>query len=262
MWLGTGLCALAEPPDAEQDQARWLEIKSALFGDRAIEAGDGLVALETPYRALDAAVVPVDVATSLEQTPERFIERLYLVIDMNPVPLAGVFHFPGTRPWSALSTRVRVDSYTHIRAIAETNDGRLHMAANYVKASGGCSAPSLKDPIAAEAQLGRMKLRLPESIDPGRALALQLLIKHPNSSGLQFDQVARSYIAPDFIRSLEVDYGGRPLFSLDGNISISEDPSIRFTFVPETLDELHVRAEDSTGRVFEERFPVPGVAGG
>ena len=107
-----------------------------------------------------------------------------------PGAAGGSLHFPGTAGWSELSTRVRVDSYTHVRAIAETNDGALHMAANYVKASGGCSAPSSKDPAAAEAQLGRMKLRLPETVKAGEPLRMQILIKHPNSSGLQFDQVA------------------------------------------------------------------------
>ena len=247
----------AEDGGTAADETRWQEIRSALFADRPVQAGDGVIALETPYRALDAAVVPIGVKSGLKQTPAGYIKNLSLIIDNNPVPLVGVFHFPDNSNWTELSTRVRVDSYTHVRAIAETSDGVLHMAANYVKASGGCSAPSSKDPAAAEAQLGRMKLRLPETIKPGEPLAMQILIKHPNSSGLQFDQVARTYLAPNYIQLIEVGYRGQPLFTLDSNISISEDPSIGMTFVPSAPGAVTVRAKDSNGRVFEERFDVP-----
>lgn len=251
--LGASVCLASEAEDA----ARWHELKSVLFGDRPIQEGDGVIALETPHRALDAAVVPIEMSIGLQQTPERYIKTLSLVIDNNPAPVAGVFHFQGNRPWTELSTRVRIDRYTHVRAIAETNDGALHMAANYVKAAGGCSAPASKDPAAAEAQLGRMKLRLPESVSAGQPLAMQLLIRHPNSSGLQFDQISRSYIPPDYIQSLEVGYGDQPLFNLDGNISISEDPSFSLTFVPQSLGQVTVSVKDSNGRVFKEQFDVP-----
>ncbi|NEV63653.1 quinoprotein dehydrogenase-associated SoxYZ-like carrier [Thiorhodococcus minor] len=254
--------AVAVAESEAQDDSRWPVIKSALFGEREILPGEGVIALETPYRALDAAVVPIEITAPLAQTPERYIESLHLVIDNNPVPLAGVFHFPGNRTWDALSTRIRVDSYTHVRAIAETNDGKLYMARNFVKASGGCSAPSLKDPEAAQAQLGRMKLRLPETLTSEQTLPLQLMIKHPNSSGLQFDQIARSYIPADYIQRLELTYGGEPLLTLDGNISISEDPSIRFSFAPGDASRITVHAEDSTGRHFEQTFDLPAPKGG
>jgi sulfur-oxidizing protein SoxY len=251
--LGASVCV----GDEVDEGARWQTLKSVLFADRPIQENDGVIALKTPYRVEDAAVVPIEISTSLVQTPERHIKTLSLIIDNNPAPVAGVFHFPGNRPWSELSTRVRIDRYTHVRAIAETNDGQLHMAANFVKAAGGCSAPASKDPAAAEAQLGRMKLRTPDSVSAGKPLAMQLLIRHPNSSGLQFDQIARAYIPPNYIQALEVGYGDRPLFELDGNISISEDPSVSLTFVPPSVGPVTVSVKDSKGRVFNERFDVP-----
>lgn len=246
---------------AEGDEARWGQIKASLFGDRAVQDGQGLIALETPYRALDAAVVPVEIRSLAPQTDERFIKKLYLVIDMNPSPVAAVFHFPGTHPWQGLSTRVRVNAYTNVRAIAETSDGGLYMATNFVKASGGCSAPSLKDPAAAQAQRGRMKLLLPEELRRGNPITAQILIKHPNNSGLQFDQVSRQFIPADFVKTIEVSYQGEPLFSVDSDISISEDPSLRFNFVPTATGSLTVRVTDSTGHAFEERFEVAVAEG-
>jgi sulfur-oxidizing protein SoxY len=254
--LTAALAANPWPASAQSDDARWGQIKSALFGDRTVQDGQNVIGLETPYRALDAAVVPVEIKALESQTPDRFIKNLYLVIDMNPSPVAAVFHFPGARGWNALSTRVRVNAYTHIRAIAETSDAALYMAANYVKASGGCSAPSLKDPAAAQAQRGRMKLLLPDEPRADNPITAQILIKHPNSSGLQFDQVSRQFIPADFVKTIEVSYQGEPLFSVDSDISISEDPSLRFNFIPASSGDLTVRVTDSSGHEFEERFDV------
>jgi sulfur-oxidizing protein SoxY len=254
--LTAALAISSLPASAEGDDARWGEIKSSLFGDRSVQDGKDLIGLDTPYRALDAAVVPVDIKSLDAQTPDRFIKNLYLVIDMNPSPVAAVFHFPGTHGWDSLSTRVRVNAYTHVRAIAETNDGGLYMAANFVRAAGGCSAPSLKDPAAAEAQRGKMKLLLPAEPRAGNPLIAQILIKHPNHSGLQFDQVSRQFIPADFVKTIELSYQGEPLFSVDSDISISEDPSLRFNFIPASGGEIAVRVTDSTGREFAERFDV------
>jgi len=243
-------CLITAAAWAAEPEGRWLQIKNSLFGDRYIRDGEEILGLDTPARALDAAIVPVSIASKLAQTPGRYIQNLYLVIDNNPSPVAAVFHFPGKHPWETLSTRVRVNAYTDLRAIAEISDGGLYMVNNYVKASGGCSAPSVKDPTAASAQLGRMKFRLPETYEPGRLVPAQLLIKHPNSSGLQFDQVARYYIPADFVRTIQVTYNGEEVFSADTDISISEDPSIRFGFVPENAGLLEVHVKDSKGRMF------------
>ena len=77
--------------------------------------------------------------------------------------------------------------------MALTNDGKLYMAANYVKASGGCSAPAGKDAVAAKVNLGKMRLRVDESAGTGQPALAQLMISHPNDSGLAMDQVTRPY---------------------------------------------------------------------
>src|SRR3954470_17813405 len=78
---------------------------------------------------------------------------LTLVIDENPAPLAATFTFGEDRRSFDLSTRMRVNSYSFVRAIAETSDGKLHMVKAYVKAAGGCSAPAGKDMTEAKANL-------------------------------------------------------------------------------------------------------------
>ena len=58
-----------------------------------------------------------------------------------------------------LMTRVRIDSFSKVRAILETADGKLHMATKFVMGAGGCSAPASKDADAALASLGRMQVK-------------------------------------------------------------------------------------------------------
>jgi sulfur-oxidizing protein SoxY len=241
---------------AAESQDRWLQIKTSLFGDKYVESGADLLALDTPVRAMDAAVVPITIESKLSQTPERYIKGLYLVIDNNPSPVAAVFKFPGKHDWKSLSTRVRINAYTDLRAIAEMSDGKLYMVNNYVKASGGCSAPSLKDPKAAMAHLGKIKFRMPEEFDSG-VTTTQLMIKHPNSSGLQFDQISRHYIPADFIRTIQVTYNGEEVFTADTDISISEDPSIHFGFEPRKAGVLEVYVKDSKGRTFSHSVDLP-----
>lgn len=250
------LAAGAREVRAEEAYDPWPDIRDALFGDRPIAEDGGILALEAPKRAYDAAIVPIAVQAKIPQAPERFIKSVHLIIDKNPAPEAAVFHFSPGSGDATFSTRVRVNEYTHVRAIAELNDGSLHMAAAFVKAAGGCSAPALKDKEKAFANLGKMKLKQPEPVALGRPNQAQLLISHPNFSGLQFDQVSRNYIPAHFVQKVVIRYGGETVLTVDGNISLSEDPSFHFSFVPTGEGEISVEVADSDGRTFSQSWPV------
>lgn len=238
-----------------EDEQRWASIRAALFGEREIHDGSGLVDLEAPVRAHDAAVVPI-AATTTPGAGDRRIARLHLIVDNNPAPVASVFHFPEGGAAGAVETRIRVNEYTNVRAIAETRDGQLFMASRYVKASGGCSAPAQKDAEAAMARIGKMKLRIGKDVVLGEPTTVQLLVSHPNYSGMQKDQITHYYIPAHFVQKVNVTYNGQPVFSQEGDISLSENPSIRFTFVPREAGELVAVVEDSKGMSFEGRWTL------
>jgi sulfur-oxidizing protein SoxY len=250
--------ALAQPAAAGADDP-WPELRALLFADRPIADGAGVIALEAPVRAHDAAVVPLTIAALLPQTDARYIKTLHLLIDRNPAPIAGIFHLTPASGIATIATRVRVNEYTDVRVIAETSDGQLHMASRFVKAAGGCSAPALKDHEAAIARLGQMKLKH-GSLRPGAPSQVQLLISHPNYSGLQIDQLSRNWIPPHYVQSIEVRYDGRPVLSVDADISLSENPSLHFSFVPDAQGELEVRVRDSEGGSFTGSWPVTAEA--
>ena len=102
------------------------------------------------------------------------IRAVTLVVDKNPAPVAAVFRLGDGIADPTIGTRVRVNEYTNIHAVAETEDGSLFMAAVFVKAAGGCSAPASKTPDQAEAHLGEMRTKNLDAApdrraEPGRA---------------------------------------------------------------------------------------------
>ncbi|WP_282606044.1 quinoprotein dehydrogenase-associated SoxYZ-like carrier [Pelagibius sp. Alg239-R121] len=254
----------------------WPELKEDIFGDRPILDGQDWVQLEAPYRAHDAAVVPIDIAALRPQEKDRYIKSITLVIDENPAPVAAVFHLGKSIGLASLSTRVRVNAYSHIRAIAEANDGQLYMVSRFVKASGGCSAPAGKDPDEALASMGRMKLRqFPMSTKPAAPKVstavsggmselreAQIMIRHPNHSGLQMDQITRYFIPAHYVSDIEVRQGDEVILAVEGAISLSEDPSIRFHYVPNGSSQLNVVIEDTEDQVFTKSWDIQSASSG
>lgn len=209
---------------------QWELLRGKLFGERPIRTGaDSLVQLIVPLRAAYGASVPVKIVSRLPQAPERHVRRLTLLVDKNPSPVAAVLNLSTELGQADFETRIRVDEYGHVRIIAELSNGELHMDSRYVKVSGGCSAPPNRE----NPQLiGRTQFRLPAGLQPGQPTAAEVSVMHPNDTGFELNQVTVMFIPPHFVRSLKVQYDGRPLFEAETDFSISENPSWRFNFVP------------------------------
>ena len=251
--------AASEVADNENNE-RWQMLRKSLFQNRTIsEDSAAIIELDTPARAADAAVVPIAFRTRFVQTAGTYIKKVHLVIDRNPSPMGATFTFTPESGRAKIETRVRIEEYTHVRAIAEMNDGRLFMHTRFVKASGGCSAPAGKDLQAALANAGRMKLRVEGDVVLGQPTLAQLSISHPNVSGLAIDQVSRLAPSPHYVRSIEVAYAGKPVLSADIDFTISEIPNVRFFFVPKEAGQLTVNVIDSNDAKFEKSLAVaPG----
>jgi sulfur-oxidizing protein SoxY len=231
------------------ESATWEDLKGDVVGEVEIANGDDLFTLDAPYRANDAATVPIVLKQTDTATP---ITGMTVVIDENPAPVAAVFAFGDGMGALDFELRVRVNQYSNVRAIAETPDG-LRMTGRYVKASGGCSAPATKDPTAALAGMGQMKLR---SFDEGAQVSTprreaQIMLRHPNYSGLQRDQITQLFIPAHFIDHIEVWQGNDLLFTMDGGISISENPVFRFSYNDNGSTTLTVKATDTDGNAWE-----------
>jgi len=226
----------------------WTDLRRDVFDNREV-VEDSLVELDAPYRAEDAAVVPL---TMRLPAAAGEVKSLTLIVDKNPSPVVAKFQFgkaagEGDR---MISTRVRVDMYSNVRAVAETADGKLHMATKFVKASGGCSAAASKDADEAFANLGKMQIRTFDAANGTDTREAQVMIRHPNFTGMQMDQVSRRYTPMRIVSEMDVKRDGERVFKMDGGISISENPNFRFTFVPGKENVIDVTAKDTEGKVF------------
>ena len=234
-------------------------LKPKHFGEQEIVEGKSVIELRIPQRAEDAGVVPVSLNAKIPQSSERYIERVYVFVDKNPKPLAGTFHLTPQMGKADLAMRLRINEYTTVRVVAQTNDGQLHMDKGFTRASGGCSEPppflKLKE---ARANAGKMKFRASKSEDEATALG-QLIISHPNVTGLQLNQRTRAFIPAHYVTKVVISFNGTHIMTAETDISISEDPSFRFFFQPEQGGIITAEMTDSKGLSSKHEFEVEGL---
>lgn len=270
-WIAAGVLAFvpfavamanekAEPDPAKSQY--WPPIRQVMFGDREILDGKGVVQVYLSTRADDAATVPVAVKAQIDQTDGQYIKQVYLIVERNPSPAAGIFQFTPESGRAQVETRLRFEDFSFVRAIAETNDGKLYMSSRWVKAAGGCSAPGDKNRIPANL-VGTMKFRFADdTVEAHKPALVQLMIRHPNESALASDFDGSK--TPQFVRHVAVTYAGKTVMSADVDFSISDNPSFRFYFVPEKEGELQAVVEDTHDKryvhraVIVEGVPLPG----
>lgn len=242
---------------ASQDESAWNTVlKEQYFGNKTIQENDEVISIEAPYRAEDPALVPIKIISKIPQTENRYIKKILLLIDKNPVPFAAEFDFTPDSGKADLAMRVRVNTYSYIRAIAEMNDGELYMAKKFVKASGGCSAPIGADLDAAMKRLGKMKFRVDDGVTIDQPTMAQLLISHPNITGMQMDQVTRHIRPKHYVEKVKVFFDDKPILIAKTDIAISADPNFRFFFIPRAAGELRAEITDTHGANFSKSYQI------
>jgi sulfur-oxidizing protein SoxY len=146
-----------------------------------------------------------------------------------------------------------------VRAILETEDGTLHMATKFVQAAGGCAAMNAKDPDKENADLGKMLVKVyPPALSTAPLFEGQVMLKHPNSNGMQLDIDTRGYIPARFIKEMTVRRGNELVFRMESTFSISANPNFRFTYGRGGENELDVSMVDTDGAVFTAKSQPSG----
>jgi len=252
-WTGQALAA------EQGDFTRWNEIRSTLYGAKPIADGTGIIELDSPKRAEEAASVPVVIRALIPQTKDNYIAKLTLIVDENPAPVVATFITGPDNGNATIGTRIRVNDFSNIHVVGEMSDGRLIMVTKYIKSIGGCSAQPLSDQNAAKARLGRMRLDQPDPVKLGEPSEFTFVLGHPNNSGLQFDQITRNYIPAYYVTHAEVTFNGARVLTVEPNISIAEDPTFTFSYVVEKPGDMKVWLEDTSHAVFTSSYRVvPG----
>jgi sulfur-oxidizing protein SoxY len=68
--------------------------------------------------------------------------------------------------------------------------------------------------------------------------------------------VTQLYIPAFYIDRLQLWQDDSPVLKMEGGISISEDPNIRFTYVSNGAKRFRAEAKDTEGHVFEHEWKI------
>lgn len=233
-------------------------MRTKLFGERFIREGPGgVIQLEVPSRPDNAAAVPISIKSAVPQSLERYVKNLFIVVDNNPEPLVGTFYLTPESGLGDLATNIRVMTHGPVRAIAEMNNGDLFMSSQFVKASGGCAIAPSQSVATASESVGQMLMRAQYGGILNQPHWLQLIITHPNYTGLQHDAVKGHPIPAHFIKALTVRYGDTTIMAAVTGISISEDPTFRFYYIPRGPGAVKAEVTDSRGLTFTRSLELP-----
>lgn len=256
--LGLCFCMLLLCNDAlaEMDLQRWPVIREAFFSDRPIEDAP-FMKLSAPRGVENGAQVPVEIFINQSPFALTEIKAIYLLIDANPIPLAATYFPRKIAQDFKLATRVRLETDSFVRAVLETTDGKLFLTAVEVHAGGGCAGTvNDKNDDEIRAAAGRIKLNVDVPIRLGQSNQATFMIKHPMRTGLQKDMVSKKIVPAFYIQSAQFLYNASPLMDVDFGVGTSEDPYLRFNFVPNANGVLVVNAVDNEGKNFPEEIEV------
>ena len=254
-----------------QDEVKeWLTLRNLMFGAKAVTSGENsTVRLSVNKDLDDASTVPILIEGLVDQKNNRFIKKLYLIVDQNPIPTAAIFEMSPSKGSLHLETRLRIEKFTYVRAVAEMSDGQLFMDQKWVEVKGGCSAPAGKnagiDPL-----LGKMKFKLDKyknsfkdadgkrtfRVELDQPNLLKVQVRHPNESAMASDLDADA--SPNFIQKIRLGFDEKELISAEVNFSISDNPAFMFHFAPEHQGELSFSIRDTHENQYVDSVSVLG----
>jgi sulfur-oxidizing protein SoxY len=87
-----------------------------------------------------------------------------------------------------------------------------------------------------------------------------MMLRHPNHTGLQMNQLTRLYTPAQYVRQISVDYAGRPVVDVETTFSLSEDPSLRFSVQPQEPGTLTVQVMDTQDQRYTDSLRIEPVA--
>lgn len=242
---------------AERSEKNWPLIKEAFFNQRTINSTE-IMKVSAPLGAENAGQVPVTL--TVQNQSKDAIKSIYLFIDANPIPLAATYQFPQNFNQLMLSTRVRLDSDSIIRAIAETQSGALLMATASVNAGGGCAGAVSEDEATVRASAGVIKFQINSPYQLNKIASATLQIKHPMYTGLQTDAKNKQTKPAFFVKNTDIKFDGKIVMQIEFGVGTAENPYLKFEFdlpadlVRQPIQHVEISTQDNEGKLVVKQF--------
>jgi sulfur-oxidizing protein SoxY len=72
------------------------------------------------------------------------------------------------------------------------------------------------------------------------------------------DQLTGLYRPAHFVSTIQIMTDGRPLMSVEGAISLSENPILRFKYRGSSAKTVTAHVEDSEGKIYDQSWDEAG----
>ncbi len=246
--------SLAGVAHAEADAKLWPVVKEAFFPKRNIEEVSFLK-VDGPKRAESGAQVPVTFTYDKAAANGVVLKKLYVIVDANPIQLASTYHLTDQLNGFQMATRIRQETDSFVRLIGETADGKLYMGKREIRAAGGCGGTVDNNEAEVRAAAGKIKLNV-DAPKLGESATATFNIRHVMRTGLQRDLVSQGYVPAFYINKVLFNYNGKALMTVDVGVGTSEDPYMKFSFIPDAPGQLEVTATDNEGKTFAQTMQV------
>jgi len=172
--------------------------------------------------------------------------------------LAATYHLTDMLGNFQLATRIRMETDSFVRLVGESADGKLYMAKREIRAAGGCGGTVENDESAVRAAAGKIKLNVEAPVAFGNPASATFNIRHVMRTGLQRDLVSQGYVPAFYINKTTFTYNGKAVMTVDVGVGTSEDPYMKFNFIPDAPGKLEVVATDNEGKTFTHEIDVKG----
>jgi sulfur-oxidizing protein SoxY len=248
---GAGLGLLVRP--ARADEIAMRAAISADFGAPMIS--DGQIEIAMPEFSDSGVSVPMSLHIPSPMTPEAHPRIVRVYAARNPRPRIVAFHFTPDCGEARISTRVRLDSFQDVVAVAEMSGGARFQAVRRVNVTYGACEDAVANDQFPPDWAPRIRISVPERVAPGEIFPVRTIISHPMETGLRHD--ASGLLIPVRIaESFVCRAGARTLFSAKLEPAIAANPYFAFSLrLPET-SELTFEWTDTTGEVYADRARV------
>lgn len=105
------------------------------------------------------------------------------------------------------------------------------------------------------AEIGKIRIKLPQDIKKGDIVPVKALITHPMETGLRKDKEGK-LIPAYYINDVKVYYGDELVTSMDWTIAVSADPFMTFYIKADRNAPLKIVWKDNKGGVYEDTIQI------
>ena len=247
--LAAGLATCALPLQA--DEAEMLAAIEEDFGAAALKSGK--IEITMPEFSDSGASVPIDTYVPCQMTPDDYPRVVRVYAPRNPRPRVVALYFTPACGEARMSTRVRLDSFQDVVAIAEMSDGETFTAVRHVNVTYGACEDSIANDQFPPGWAPNMRVALPDSVARDEVFTVRTIINHPMETGLRHDKTGLLVpirIAERFRCLVE----GIEVFGVKLEPAVAANPYIAFSLRLSESANLVFEWVDTNGDV----YTVPG----